>query len=559
MLNYNLNIIGGALGKFSGAVRDASIQWRFDHNIITLGTFNIDAPNSTATGITADGATGNFDLPGTFVNDPSYYAITSITGSSCPITGSTTMSILINGDVASIQRFGDKTSNLGDYAGYILTSSFAPAADTLYEIAGLITHIRGNLSTASINWNVSGSVQSNAQFDIKKDTTVLMASSSVTQSNSGTFNNEYALNLTASLNGKDYIWYSSSSFKQITQSLIIPEIGVNLVSYTTASYLTASWYALADTASYNVTASVLLKPYEPYYIEEYIMLGGGGAGGLANSAGSTGGGGGAGAVVSGSQMLILPDSRYIVTIGGGGIGTVTSDSGRDSSFVSESFFYLKAPGGGGGGTNNAPGVSGGSGGGATGGDINGTKIYLGGDSLPATGSGNFLSNITGSKGGNGYLYAPSPTPGNQFSIAGGGGGANQTGFNAPIQEICNNGASGSNGINNLLLQSVLGITGSIAIGGIGGKAPGGCSAQPGENGATFGEQYTGAGGGGARGAGSGGPFYGGNGASGSFVLKYLGTQKGRGGVVSYDGTYTYHLFTSSGIFYSTANQLPDYQ
>jgi hypothetical protein len=547
MLNYNLNIIGGALGKFSGAVRDASIQWRFDRNIITLGTFAIAAPNTTATGITISGATGSFDLPGTFVNDPSYFAITSITGSTCPITGSTTMSISINGDVASIERFGDKTSNLGTYAGYILTSSFAPAADTIYEVAGLITHIRGNLSTASINWQVSGSQQSNAQFDIKKDETVTMASSSVTASNSGTFNNEFALNLTASLNGKDYIWYSSSSFKQITQSLIVPEIGIDLVSYTTSSNLTASWFALADTASYNVTASVLLKPYEPYTIEEYIIIAGGGAGGNVNGPGDSGGGGGAGGVISGSAFLIQPDSRYIVTVGA---------AGGESSFVSESVFYLRAYAGGGGAVNgNSIGTSGGSGGGSTGGPAQ-FGSYTGGAATIGTGSGTFTS--YGNKGGDGYAYWISPSPGNQFSISGGGGGAAGAGGNAPTNNTCADGGAGGAGLTNLMVEYTLGISASLAKGGDGGKAPGGCSAQPGENGVNA-IQFTGGGGSGARGAGSGGPWTGGNGASGSFVFKYLGTQKGRGGTVSYDGTYTYHTFTASGIFFSTANQLPDYQ
>ena len=554
MLNYNLNIIGGALGKFSGAVRDASIQWRFDHNIITLGTFAIDAPNTNATGITLSGATGTFDLPGTFVNDPSYYAIASITGSSCPVTGSTTMSILINGDVASIQRFGDKTSNLGTYAGYILTSSFAPAADTLYEVDGLITHIRGNLSTASINWRTSGSQQSNAQFNIKKDATVVMATSSLVGTNSGSFNNTYALNLTASLNGKDYIWYSSSSFKQITQSLLIPEIGVNLVSYTTSSYLTASWFALPDTGSYNVTASVLLKPYEPYTIDEYIMIGGGGGPAYANDTGESTGGGGAGGVVSGSGFLIQPDSRYVVTIGAGG-ASQSGQNGGESSFVSESINYILVYGGGLGAPGGTVGGNGGSGGGASGGPSQQTS-FLGGTVIPGTGSGTWTS--YGNIGGEGYssVYASAPTY--IFSIGGGGGGATSAGVNASKLNLCSDGGAGGNGINNLMVQYTLGITSSLAYGGNGGLAPAGCNGRTSGIPGTNAIQYTGGGGGGASGY-SIGTFDGGNGASGSFVLKYLGTQKGRGGIVSYDGTYTYHTFTASGIFYSTANVLPDYQ
>ena len=217
MLNYNLNIIG-ALSRAGISSKNATITWTYSYFPITLGTFNIDAPNSNATGITINGSAGFFSIPySPFIEDPSSLMIASITGSSCPITGSTTMSISITSaeyeTISSSAKFGDKTNNLGDYAGYILTASVHPAAYQTYNVSGSIEHVRGNLSNAAINWGISGSKQSNAQFNIKKDATVLMVSSSVTQSKSDTFNNEFALNLTASLNGKDYIWYSSSSFK----------------------------------------------------------------------------------------------------------------------------------------------------------------------------------------------------------------------------------------------------------------------------------------------------------------------------------------------------------
>jgi len=41
---------------------------------------------------------------------------------------------------------------------------------------------------------------------------------------------------------------------------------------------------------------------------------------------------------------------------------------------------------------------------------------------------------------------------------------------------------------------------------------------------------------------------GGNGGSGIVVIRYEGGQRGTGGTISSSGGFTYHLFTSSGIF-----------
>jgi hypothetical protein len=545
MLNYNINIIGGAMGKFSGGVRDASINWQLvlDPTAFSVSTFNIGAPNSNAINITQNGATGSFDVPGTFVLDPSYFVVSSLTASLLPVTGSTTMSIFINGAPATQLRMGTKTGNLPLTSGSVVSCSFAPAADTLYEIKGDITHNRANESTASINWNVSGSNQASSQFNIKKDATVVMATSSLLSTASGTFNNLYALNLTASLNSKDYIWYSSSSFKQITQSLIIPELGINLVSYTTGSDVTASWVAQSATASYNITSSVLLKPFDPYTIDEYIMIGGGGAGG-AGFPGASGGGGGAGGVVSGSGLVVKADSIYQVTIGLGGDATTVPSNGAASLFTTSSGVdnLIVAAGGGGGVQNNQSGQDGGSGGGASGPNSGGTT-------LASYASGSYLTNITGSRGGRGSSFSQNQ---NTFYTAGAGGGATGVGSNVPFDGACVGGAAGGTGLSDGL-PSILGlITGSYAYGGDGGGAPSGCSGGGSNNGANA-PTLGGAGGGGGRNA------SGGTGGNGLFILKYLGTQKGRGGSVTYDGTYTYHTFTSSGLFYSTANVLPDYQ
>jgi hypothetical protein len=293
------------------------------------------------------------------------------------------------------------------------------------------------------------------------------------------------------------------------------------------------------------------------------MIGGGGAGGQGgrNQAGMSGGGGGAGAVVSGSQMLVLADSRYTVTIGSGGTSNEASSSlsGNESSFVTSSIYYLRAPGGGAGGSSGGDGVTGangGSGGGATGGPQQ-KESYSGSLSLPATGSGIWFTNITGSAGGNGYSARFPSAPTFIFSIAGGGGGATSPGSNASTLDLCSGNAPGGTGIANPLVASLLGVSASLATGGDAGDPPGGCSDAVGSNGIPA----TVYGGGGAGGSGDGNVnnyWSGGAGYQGVFIMKYLGTQKGRGGTVTYDGTYTYHTFTSSGIFYSTANILPDY-
>lgn len=39
-----------------------------------------------------------------------------------------------------------------------------------------------------------------------------------------------------------------------------------------------------------------------------------------------------------------------------------------------------------------------------------------------------------------------------------------------------------------------------------------------------------------------------NGGSGIVIVAYLGAQRGSGGTVTNDGTYTYHTFTSTGTY-----------
>jgi hypothetical protein len=54
---------------------------------------------------------------------------------------------------------------------------------------------------------------------------------------------------------------------------------------------------------------------------------------------------------------------------------------------------------------------------------------------------------------------------------------------------------------------------------------------------------------GNSGSGVRGGSYGNNNTQGTIVIYYLGSQKGSGGTVTNDGTYTYHRFTSAGTYY----------
>ena len=79
-------------------------------------------------------------------------------------------------------------------------------------------------------------------------------------------------------------------------------------------------------------------------------------------------------------------------------------------------------------------------------------------------------------------------------------------------------------------------SGQIAQGGPGGGGAGNASGV-----GVSGLANTGGGGGGGTASGSGA------GGSGLAIVRYLGTtRKGTGGVVTNDGTYTYHTFTSTG-------------
>lgn len=421
---------------------------------------------------------------------------------------------------------------------------------------GVETISPGGFQYTGVSYFSSGSTYNNGgtTFTIDRNYIVIgggteiLAQNTITSSISASFIIEYEeeFQVTASISGSKN-WPDSSSFQALTMSLSIPEIGFYVTSSNTASIINASFGNNLTTFRdpYTITASVELEPYPSYSLTEFVFVGAGGNGGFANGGNQSGGGGGAGAIVSGSGLWIYPNSIYNVSVAG------------DSSFVTASIQYIKAAQGGQGGEGNAAaGGNGGNGGGGT-----GANGGFGTGSIVPTGSaitnissslGIFVtaSVIGGNAGGGGAIIIVGPTPPqNTFYNAGGGGGATGAGTQAlTTLQTARAGGAGLSGNPYL--------TGSICTGGDSGASPAGLGGtSAGVNGADA--TTIGSGGGGAKG-GTTAPenTTGGTGGSGIAIIRYLGPQKGRGGVVTTDGPYVIHTFYESGLFYSTANQLP---
>ena len=420
---------------------------------------------------------------------------------------------------------------------------------------GVETISPGFLQYTGVNYFSSGSTYNNGgtTFTIDRNYIVIgggteiLAQNTITSSISASFIIEYEdeFQVTASISGSKN-WPDSSSFQALTMSLSIPEIGFYVTSSNTASIILGPFGNNLTTFRdpYTITASVELEPYPSYSLTEFVFVGAGGNGGNANGSNQSGGGGGAGAIVSGSGLWIYPNSIYNVSVGG------------DSSFVTASIEYIKAAQGGSGGSGNATaGGNGGNGGGGT-----GANGGFGTGSIVPTGSA--ITNISsslgifvtasvfgGNFGGGGAIVISGPPPASTFYNAGGGGGA--TGAGAQALSTVQTARAGGAGLSGNPY-----LTGSICTGGDSGASPAGLGGgSAGEDGASA--TTIGSGGGGAKG-GATPPTNtgGGTGGSGIAIIRYLGPQKGRGGVVTTDGSYIIHTFYQSGLFYSTANQSP---
>jgi hypothetical protein len=411
------------------------------------------------------------------------------------------------------------------------------------------------LQYAGINYISSGSVNNNGgtvftidrNFIETSEGIQILAQNTMTSSISEGIIVDYfdEFQATTSISGS-YNWPNSASFQALTMSLSIPEIGFFATSSNTASIISASF---GNNTSffidpYTITASVELEPYPSYSLSEYVFVGAGGNGGGTTSGNISGGGGGGGAIISGSGLWIYANSIYTVTV-----------SASAASFVTASIEYIKAVRGGEGGSASVGG-NGGNGGGGSGfaGGITTGSIIPTGSAIAGISSslGIFVtaSIIGGYSGGDGAIIISGPPPSNTFYNPAGGGGAAGVGTNASLtyQATQPAGGAGVSGISYLTGSICSGGNGAISPAGLGGTSEG----VNGANGTTIGS-----GGGGGKG-GTTGPtqIFGGAGASGIAIIRYLGPQKGTGGVVTTDGPYVIHTFYQDGLFYSTANMTP---
>jgi hypothetical protein len=279
------------------------------------------------------------------------------------------------------------------------------------------------------------------------------------------------------------------------------------------------------------------------YSVEYLLVAGGGGGAY-----QVGGGGGAGGLIS-SNFTSVPGATYTITVGAGGNGSpnnVTQGSNGVNSLISS---VATAIGGGRGGNHNVPTDQpsiGGSGGGGSGnsasqnvpgaagtvgqGNAGGRGLastWAGGGGGGAGAVGGDATANTGGPGGNGRFFTEYSTVGGSPAgwYAGGGGGSmnNQT------------------------------TAGFFSAGGLGGGGRGladNGQVQFGINRGDDGIANTGGGGGGVRDTSQPGVAYvrAGNGGSGIVVLRYAGSQRGTGGIVTSSAGFTYHTFTTSGAF-----------
>lgn len=356
MLNYNLNIIEPLKQDKKNEDVRPPINWDFhsfasasdstDLPELGFATMSINAFNTNCVEISND--SGN-----TFITDAQSAVSASMTGSNWPITGSTTMSMFTFGisyDPSTPNIFLSEAIsasaldifNNPSYTGSKITNNFLATEFVRFYTSGSVIHMKGNVSNANINWLATGSYTSSwnrnsgsiAQFNIVKDRNVSKVSVPfVTSSYSSSFDNFYALNITASLTASSD-WPFTQSFLFPTMSLSIPEAGITLYSYTTASILSASFVAQENINNYNITGSAWANVIPRLVVS--ILGVGAGASGLNNKVGQkAGSGGGGGAATFIDNFNIIPNRYYSYTAGTSSQEPVNgeSGSGQDTSLT----------------------------------------------------------------------------------------------------------------------------------------------------------------------------------------------------------------------------------
>lgn len=282
----------------------------------------------------------------------------------------------------------------------------------------------------------------------------------------------------------------------------------------------------------------------PYQVTVLAWGGGGGGGGPGGwSYGAPGGAGGFAqatvnvysgatyyAVVGGYGGAVGTPTSSIVKGGGGGMANCTDNryggqgggySGLHSTgTVTQANALIIAGGGGGGGASRAgTGNAGGAGGGAS-----GQKGFAPYDGLTAYGGGpGTQSGGTASTGGVTGTALQGGTPGtNSYGGGGGGGYWGGTGGGYAESNTMAGGGGGSGYFHPTLTSN--------------GILVAGCATTPGCSGNVLRNGYGAAG------------LPASTGTQGVVIIRYFGTQKGFGGTVTYSGGYTYHTFTTAGVF-----------
>ena len=282
----------------------------------------------------------------------------------------------------------------------------------------------------------------------------------------------------------------------------------NIARYTSNFNVPTAPYPIEGTGYRQSSASVSI---------EYLLIAGGGAGGALG-----GGGGGAGGFVTGTATLSANDSISVL-IGSGAAYSTTSYSSGGGSLLVSSLLNVTAVGGGGGGSYiiGRAGQNGGSGGG---GGVGGSG-QGGPGGLGTAGQGN--------NGGSNHAQ-------DTFGQSGGGGGAGAVGSNGVFGAPGAGGAGLSNNWSGSTIFYAGGGGGETGVAGIAGGngGNGGGGRGNGTTGFTSGTTNTGGGGGGG----------GGNGGSGVAIIRYLGSRRARGGVITSSGGYTIHTFTTTETF-----------
>ena len=282
MLNYNLNIIEPLQQEKKNSDFRPYIYWDFDERTVAVGAPNMDAIAHASMSINAYNSNCigvSTDLGGYFINAEQDRITSSLSGSGqWPTTGSVTMSLTVVGITSqpeidpnqyyAVAISASAQQNNLNISGSIISQSFKSSDFFTFYISGSIIHRKGNEYNPLISWKednlspVSRTTNINgysASFNIIKDKNVSLVNiSDATGSNSGSFYNDYAFNITSSLTAS-----INNATGSTTMSLIIPEVGISTSSKfynpnTTLATISASFAANTNNP-YNITASVIFN------------------------------------------------------------------------------------------------------------------------------------------------------------------------------------------------------------------------------------------------------------------------------------------------------------